>query len=616
MKAYLSFLPRNWVLQLLPFLRWWPRVNRETVRADVSAGLTSALVVLPQGVAFATIAGMPPEYGLYAAMVPAVVAALFGSSWHLVSGPTTAISIVIYSTMSAVAEPGSREYIQLVLTMTFLVGLFQLVMGLARLGVLVNFISHTVVIGFTAGAGLLIISSQVPHFFGMNMQRGMSFAETLEQFAWNIAHIDWYVASVALVTLLSGIGMRRRYPRFPYMIAAMVTGSVYAYVLTLIPYADAAERIATVTALPGALPQFAPPPFSLEALRKTASIAMAVTLLGLTEAVSIARSIAVRSEQRIDGNQEFIGQGLSNLVGSFFSAYASSGSFNRSGLNYEAGAKTPLAAIFAAAALVLVLLLVAPLAQYLPIPAMAGVLFLVAWGLIDFKHIRSILKTSRSETAVLAVTLVATLFAELEFAIYIGVMLSLMLYLKRTSRPLILDVKPDPGEHSYHYSADTGLPDCPQIKMIRINGSIFFGAVDHVQRFLHDIDLANPKQKHVLIDATAINFVDIAGAEMLAQEARRRRRLGGGLYFYGAKREVLQLLARGGYLQEIGPENIFPIKFRAISAIYPKLDSEICRVSKARIFPECHVALPNGEPRVSAAAPAAPQTATAQPDRG
>lgn len=582
---------------MLPFLQWGPRINRESLRADALAGFIGALVVLPQGVAFATIAGMPPEYGLYAAMVPAVIAALFGSSWHLVSGPTTAISIVIYSTMSAEADPGTAEYIELVLTMTFLAGAFQLAMGVARLGVLVNFISHTVVIGFTAGAGLLIMSSQVPHFFGIGMPRGMSFAETFERFWLNLGNIDWYVTSVAVITLLTGILVRRLYPKFPYMIAAMIVGSLYAYVLSRIPQLHAAQHITTVSALPSALPEPALPLFSLEAVRKTASMALVVSVLGLTEAVSIARAIAIRSEQRIDGNQEFIGQGLSNLIGSFFSAYASSGSFNRSGLNYEAGAKTPLASILSAFFLILILLLVAPLARYLPIPAMGGILFLVAWGLIDFHHIRSIARSSRSETAVLAITLLATLFAQLEFAIYVGVIMSLMLYLSRTSRPLIVDVKPDPGEHSYHYSAETGLPDCPQLKIVRINGSIFFGAVDHVQRFLHDIDLVNPRQKHVLIDATAINFVDIAGAELLAQEARRRRRLGGGLYFYGMKREVLQLLGRGEHLDEIGKGNIFEVKFRAVSAIYPKLDTDVCRECASRIFNECRSALPNGEAR-------------------
>lgn len=596
-----THIPRR-AARLFPFLSWWPRVNRVTVRADTVAGAIGAVVVLPQGVAFATIAGMPPEYGLYAAIVPAVVAALFGSSWHLVSGPTTAISIVIYSTMSTLAVPGTQPYVQLVLLATFLIGVFQLAMGVARLGVLVNFISHTVVVGFTAGAGLLIIASQLQHFFGIPMERGMSFVESVYAFITRLGSANIYVTSVGVVTLLVGIVVRRRYVRFPYMIAAMIAGSLFALGLDAIPGLLGRFGIPTVAALPAALPQLSMPEFSLEALRKTASIAVAVTMLGLTEAVSIARAIALRSEQRIDGNQEFIGQGLSNICGSFFSAYASSGSFNRSGLNYEAGAKTPLASIFSAIILMLILLVVAPLARYLPIPAMAGILFMVAWGLIDFQAVRTIIRTSRSETTVLAVTLIATLTAQLEFAIYIGVLLSLMLYLMRTSRPRIVDVKPDPGEHSYLFTATSGLPDCPQLKLLRINGSIFFGAVDHVQGVLQNVDAENPTQKHLLIDATGINFVDIAGAEMLAQEARRRRRLGGGLYLYRVNQEVMTLLARGGYLDDIGSENIFPVRSRAIGFIYPKLDSEICRTSGCQIFTECKSALPNGEPRATASA--------------
>lgn len=571
-------------------------LKRDTLRADAMAGLTGAIVVLPQGVAFATIAGLPPEYGLYAAMIPAVVAALFGSSWHLVSGPTTAISIVIYSTMSGVAEPGTPEYIRLVLMVTFLTGVFQLAMGLARMGALVNFISHTVVLGFTAGAGLLIISTQVPHFFGIPMQRGISFAETLFQMVTGLNDIDWYASSVAMITLLTGVFVKRRYRKVPYMIVALLVGSLYAWGLGLIPQLDARQHIATVKALSGIFPQFSIPNFSLEALRKTTSIAVALTMLGLTEAVSIARAIAVRSEQRIDGNQEFIGQGLSNIAGSFFSAYASSGSFNRSGLNYEAGARTPMAAVLSAFFLLMIVLLVAPFVRYLPVPAMAGLLFLVAWGLVDIPQMRNIMRTSIAETVVLVITILATLFVELEFAIYAGVLLSLMLYLKRTSHPLVLDVKPDPGEGSYHYATDTGLPDCPQLKCVRINGSIFFGAVDHTQQVLQQIGESTP-QKHVLIVASGINFVDIAGAELLTHEAKRRRRTGGGLYFYRLKNEVIQLLDRGGYMNGIGKENIFPVKFRAVSAIYPKLDTAICRDCKLRIFRECQTSLPDGTPR-------------------
>ncbi|OGA38444.1 MAG: sodium-independent anion transporter [Betaproteobacteria bacterium RIFCSPLOWO2_12_FULL_62_13] len=581
--------------KFFPFLRWRRHLTRETLRADALAGLVGAAIVLPQAVAFATLAGVPPQYGLYAAMVPAIVAALFGSSWHLVSGPTNVISIFVFASLSPLAVPGSPEYIRLVLTLTFLTGVMQLAMGLARMGALVNFISHTVVISFTAGAACLIFAAQITNFFGVDLGHGASFSDTLVEFILNLDDINPYVTAVGAVTLLSGIAARRYVPKFPYMIAAMLVGSVFAVLLDAVFGAEV-TRIETVGALPAALPPLSAPDLSLGALRNTLPVALAVTILALTEAVSIARAIAVRSGQHIDANQEFIGQGLSNVCGSFFSAYASSGSFNRSGANYEAGARTPLAAVFSALLLVVIVLAVGPLVAYLPLAVMGAILFMVAYGLFDLGHMRNIARTSRQETVVMLVTFCAAVFADLEFAIYGGVLLSLLLYLTRTSRPLMLDVKPDPAPESYHFTADSSLPDCPQLKMVRINGSIFFGAVDHVQRHLEQIDELNPQQKHVLIVASGINFIDIAGAEMLAQEARRRRRMGGGLYFYRLKDTARALLDKGGYMAEIGAENVFPVKTRAVAAIYPRLDSGICRTCPARIFRECRIALPNGEP--------------------
>jgi len=574
-----------WLYRLLPFLKWWPMVNRGTVRSDLIAGLTGAIIVLPQGVAFATIAGLPPEYGLYAAMMPAIVAALFGSSWHLVSGPTTAISIVVFSALSPLAEPGSAEYVRLALTLTFLTGFFQLAMGLARMGALVNFISHSVVIGFTAGAAVLIAASQLKNFFGIEIARGAHFHEILTQFAGQLGNINPYVTGVGVLTLAMGIAVKRWFPRFPYMIAAMLAGSVFALVLDHLLGAGQ-TGIRTVGALPSHLPPLSLPDLSLDAVKHTTPSALAITMLALTEAVSISRAIAVRSNQRINGNQEFIGQGLSNLVGSFFSSYASSGSFNRSGLNHAAGAKTPLASVFAAIFLALTLLLVAPLAAYLPIPAMAGILFLVAWGLIDFHHIGEILRTSRQESVVLIVTLLATLFVELEFAIYVGVMLSLMLYLNRTSKPEVDAVVPDPLHASRKAtSLRHGLQECPQMKMLRINGSVFFGAVNHVQGELLSVDEKVPGQKHVLLLAHGINFVDVAGAEMLAQEARRRKALGGGLHLYGAKPAVLDTLAKVGFFRDGG--KLFTSKSEALHTLVGHLDDDICRNCKARIFREC-----------------------------
>ena len=260
------------------------------------------------------------------------------------------------------------------------------------------------------------------------------------------------------------------------------------------------------------------PDFSFAALKKTFGPALVITMLALTEAVSIARAIAVRSEQRINGNQEFIGQGLSNIVGSFFSGYASSGSFNRSGVNYEAGARTPLATVFASIFLLIILLVVAPLAAYLPNAAMAGILFLVAWGLIDFHHIGSIWKTSKSESAILWVTILGTLM-NLEAGIVSGVLLSLLIYLYRTSRPSIEPLVPVVDARGYHFVDARGKPECPQLRIVRINGSAYFGAVDHIQNALQQIDVDNPRQKSVLVVSLSMNFIDVAGAEMFAQEA-------------------------------------------------------------------------------------------------
>ena len=238
-------------------------------------------------------------------------------------------------------------------------------------------------------------------------------------------------------------------------------------------------------------------------------------------------------------------------------------------------------------ALALIVLIVAPLAAHLPIAAMAGILLIVAWRLIDFHHIASIIRTSKRETAVLLTTFLATLFVELEFAIYVGVMLSLVIYLMRTARPGIVARVPDPASPNRHLVTDSNLPECPQLKIVRVDGSLFFGAVDHVQGVLQGLAVQNPAQKHLLIIGNGINFIDVSGAEMLVQEANRRRKLGGGLYMSKVKDEVCSILKRGGYADSFGRENIFATKNDAIENIFKRLDRSICERCPARIFLEC-----------------------------
>jgi len=569
--------------RFLPFLIWSPEVNRTTLRADALAGLTGAIVVLPQGVAFATIAGMPPEYGLYAAMVPAVVAALFGSSRLLVSGPTTAASVVLFSTLSTMAAPGSATYVYFALTLTFMVGVIQLVMGIARLGHLVNFISHSVIVGFTAGAALLIAASQTKHFLGVEMPPGLHVHEVLVEVWRRGAEINWMTVVVGVVTVGAGLLGRRYLKQVPYMLTAIVAGSLTGLLVNHFLHGG----VDLVGVTPKALPDLSSPSFNFTTWQQLAPAALAVTLFALTEAVSIARALAARTGDLVDGNQEFIGQGLSNIAGAFFSGYVATGSFNRSAVNYEAGARTPLASVFSSCMLVLVLLAVAPALAYMPKAAMAGVLYLVAVGLIDVHQIKVIIKASRSDAAVLGVTFLATLLLELDFAIMLGVMLSLVIYLHRASRPRVLVRVPDPRQPKRRFNTDASLPECPQMKLIRIDGALFFGAVNYVAERLRVIFKRNPEQKHLLILARPINFIDLAGAEMLARENRNRKSLGGGIYFHQLKDEAKELLRRGGYLDEIGEDHFYDHKGEAIAGVFERLDKNICARCTRRIFNEC-----------------------------
>ena len=569
----------------LPFLRWGRTMTRSSVRADAIAGLTGAAIVLPQGVAFAAIAGMPPEYGLYTSMVPAVIAALFGSSWHLVSGPTTAASIIMFASLSTMAAPGSEDYVALAITLAFMVGVLQLLMGLVRLGALVNFISHSVVVGFTAGAACLIAAKQAKDFLGIELPSGTHLLNTIE-FLWeNVEHLHPLVMLVGAVTLLTGILAQRRMGGMS-MIAALIAGSAVAAVFNFI-FGEEISGIIMVGALPQQMPPLSMPQFTLETFRQLSPLALTMTLFALTEAISIARSISLKSGQPIAGNQEFIGQGLSNIFGSFFSSYVATGSFNRSGANYDAGARTPLAAALAGVLLVVLVMLIAPLTSHLPKAAVSGLLFLVAWRLINFKQIMKILRADDNEAIILGLVFFGTVFFSIEFAILAGVILSLMIFLRKTSHPRLSPRVPDPESKTRQFVYGQFLPECPQLKILRLDDSIYFGSVAHVGEILRRYREHYPEQKHLFLLTKGISQVDIAGAELLVNEARERRAMGGDLYMYRLRDTAAKVFNRGGYKDEIGDANIFDAKEEAIPEIFDRLDKNICATCENRIFLEC-----------------------------
>lgn len=501
---------------LFPFLNWLPRQTRASVGRDAIVGLSGAVLALPQSIAYALIAGLPPEYGLYAAIVPVMIACLWGSSWHLICGPTAAISIVLYASVSPLAVPGSQDYITLILLLTFLAGVFQWLLGLLRFGALVNFVSHSVVLGFTLGAAVVIALGQVPNLLGLVVP---SQATAIDSLLALIEHAgEWDHASLALGlgTLLVGALLKYLMPRWPTLLIALALGSLAAWL-----WPSLLGHVALVSSFVGKLPPLRALPMDLETILRLLPSAVAVGMLGLVTSLSIARSLSARSQQVLDANQEVRAQGLSNIIGGFFSGYLSAGSFTRSGLSYEAGARSPLAGVFSALWVALFALFGAGLIAHIPIPSMAASILLICWGLVDHRAIRALFRVSRAEFVVMGLTCVATLLLELQTAIYAGVLASLFFYLKRTSQPRV--------QHWRDGDED----------VLRVGGSIFFGASHYLQ-----VRLQRLQGERVVIESQQINFIDYSGVEMLHQEARRLAGLGRSLTLRGARPQVVEELKK------------------------------------------------------------------------
>ena len=350
-------------LKLFPFLAWRSRITARTLRMDAIAGLVGALIVLPQGVAYATLAGLLPQYGLYCAIVPAIVAALWGSSWHQISGPTNAMALVVFATFAPLAAPWSNAYIQLVLTLALLVGALQLALGLARLGTLVNFISHTVIVGFAAGAGLLIIAAQLKNFSGVDVPADAHFFSSLRAFAANIRTLNPWICATALVTLVSAVVAKQSFRRLPYMIVAMIVGSGFAYIVGRAEFA----AIPSSARLPARLPELSMPSFDPEC-----PAAAGPDHAGIDGRGACASDLGCAHHRRQIGSahrwQPGIHRpGLVEHRGRIYFLDALVRSLNRCGVNCDWRAQTPLAAVFSAVLLAVALLLVAPLAAYLPL---------------------------------------------------------------------------------------------------------------------------------------------------------------------------------------------------------------------------------------------------------
>ncbi len=535
----------------LPVLNWGRMLDGPTLRTDIVAGITAGVLILPQAVALATLAGMPPEYGLYTAIFPVLIVALFGSSWHALSGPNTALCILIFVDLSSFASRQTDEYIVYAMGLTFMAGVIQLGFGLLRLGGIFNFISHSVIVGMVAGVGIVIIVQQLGNFFGILMNQREELYETAIQVYYNIGHANWYAAAAGAVTVLTGVIVKRINRKWPHLILAVVTGTLAAWLLdgAFGPATTNIDKLGTMTlsAFPFQAVDFSPE--SLVVYEDLLPSAFLIALLGLMQSAVIARSCAVKSGQQVDMNQEILGQGLSNLVGSHLSCFASCGSFNRSAANQSAGACTPLAGLLSAVALAALVWVAAPLIALMPISVMAGVLFLVGWGLIDAEEIKKLINV-REEMIIFVVCLAVTVIFGLDYAVFAGVLLSVIAYFRDVSKPSLLKLS---AEETSEYLPDGVERDAT---VLRVTGNLFFGAVTHIERILADLAVAEGRAKTLFLSAERVPYLDTAAALALAKEAHRRRQSGGQMFLALRDNSADAVVVDSGLYAEIGAGHI------------------------------------------------------------
>ncbi|MEZ4590724.1 MAG: SulP family inorganic anion transporter [Chloroflexota bacterium] len=555
--------------------------DRANLRPDLLAGLTVAVILLPQSIAFTLVAELPPQMGLYAAILGAIVGALWGSSNQMHTGPANAISLLIASSLTAVVAPGTSQYVVAAGMMAVMVGVFQLGMGLVRLGMLVNFVSHSVIVGFASGAGVLIALKQLQPFLGLPAG-GSGTIGTLQRVIGELPDLHTPTTAVGVGTMILILIVRRINRRLPAPLLAMVLASLVVYLLKLDE-----QNVAVIGQLQATLPPLADLPLlNLELISKLSAGALAVGAIGLVETAAIARSMAAQTGQRLDSNQEFVGQGMANVIMGLFSGYAGAGSFSRSAVNFTAGAKTPMAALFSGVFMLIALFTLAPLAAYLPISALSGVLILTAYGMIDQEEIARIWRSHPGDAAIMVMTLVGTLFLAIEFAVLLGIIFSLVLYIWRTSTPRIQAVLPDEQFSHFIYRPDK--EPCPQLAIIEVYGDLYFGAVNYVEEFITSYADAHPDQRYLLLRLDHVNTCDFSGIHMLEGLVRAYRDRGGDVFMVGTNYRVQQMMLSSQFDSFLGAGHILEEDAAIGEIFHQKLDPAVCIYEcPIRAFREC-----------------------------
>ncbi len=559
--------------KFFPFLRWIPELKKSGVlQADIIAGVTVALILIPQSMAYAQLANLPAYYGLYASFLPVLIAALFGSSNQLMTGPVAVVSLLTASALAPLAVSGSENFIAYAILLSFLVGTFQFMLGVFRLGVVLNFLSHPVIVGFTNAAALIIAFSQFYKLFGVNKPETGVFITDVFEVLSEVGNTHVLSLLMAVSSIVIMVLVKKYWPKIPGVLFAVVITTVVSYLIDF-----EVQGGVVVGSIPAGLPSIQLPEFDFDIIRKLIVSAIIISLIGFMEAISIAKAMAARTKQRIDVNQELMGQGLANLVGSFSQSYPTSGSFSRSAVNLNSGAITGFSSVVTAIVVLIALLFLTPLLYHLPAAVLASVIMMAVMGLVNFKAIKHAWRAHKHDGIAAGITFVGTLgFApHLEWGIVIGAALALGFYLFRTMRPRVAILGRYKDGTLRDIAIHPELATDKRLVAVRFDGSLYFANVSYFEDAILAAESNNPNAKFILVVGDAINELDASGEEVLRHLVERLKETGVTLVFSGLKRQIILVLKHTGAWEIIGDDNIFATEDMALKNIYQRLSEDL-----------------------------------------
>ncbi|MEX0722253.1 MAG: solute carrier family 26 protein [Gracilimonas sp.] len=560
------------ITKYIPILDWIKSYSGDDAKGDLNAGVTVGIMLIPQGMAYAMLAGLPPIYGLYASIVPLILYAIFGTSRQLAVGPVAMVSLLVLAGVGEVAEVGSDRFIQLAIMTAMGVGIFQLMMGVFRMGFLVNFLSHPVLSGFTSAAALIIGGSQLKNLLGIDIPRTNYVHEILWNTLQKIGEIEPFTAAIGIGSIATIVLLRKWKKTFPSALVVVGLGTLVTYAFGLNE-----SGVAIVGDIPKGLPSFELTSMSWTDFELIFPTILVIALVGYMESIAVAKAIANKHGYKVDPNQELVGLGIANIGGALFQSYPTTGGFSRTAVNDQAGSKTGMASIISAVIIALTVLFLTPLFYYLPSAVLAAIIMVAVAGLFDRHEMKHLWKTDRKDLAMLLITFIATLALGIEEGIAVGVLISLGMVIYSSTKPHSTELgRLGETKNFRNVSRYEEAKTEEEILIYRFDSQLYFANVEHFRYTIDKlIDQKGEKLKLVVLDASAINSIDSTGVHALQELIKDLKERGIELYFAGAIGPVRDKLKVCGITEGLTISNFYFDVSDAIEAF--KSDGEIER---------------------------------------